>query len=55
MILNNTILFLVPKTCHEYQEQGAVASGNYEIDPDGDGGGPPFMVRCDFENGNSNL
>ena len=41
----------MPKTCHEYSQQGAVISGIYEIDPDGAGGGPPFSVQCDFENG----
>ena len=43
--------YLVPKTCNEYIQQGAVISGSYEIDPDGAGGGPPFLVQCDFENG----
>ena len=43
--------YSVPKTCNEYFQQGAVISGSYEIDPDGAGGGPPFLVQCDFENG----
>ena len=43
--------FSVPKTCNEYFQQGAVISGSYEIDPDGAGGGPPFSVQCDFQNG----
>ena len=47
----NNFAILVPRTCNEYQEQGAIVSGNYEIDPDGEGGGIPFTVRCDFENG----
>ena len=45
--------YSVPKTCNEYYQQGAVISGSYEIDPDGAGGGPPFLVQCDFENGKS--
>ena len=47
--------FSVPKTCNEYFQQGAVISGSYEIDPDGAGGGPPFSVQCDFENGKSKI
>ena len=41
--------------CHEYHEQGMVISGNYEIDPDGQGGDPPFMAYCDFDRGKKNL
>ena len=37
--------------CQEYYEQGMSISGNYEIDPDGQGGDPPFPVHCDFERG----
>ena len=40
--------------CHEYHEQGMVISGNYEIDPDGEGGDPPFMAHCDFDRGKNN-
>ena len=37
--------------CQEYYDQGMTISGNYEIDPDGQGGDPPFPVHCDFERG----
>ena len=47
--------YSVPKTCHEYFQQGAIISGSYEIDPDGAGGDPPFSVQCDFENGKSKI
>ena len=47
-VSNAFVSFSVPKTCYEYFQQGAIISGNYEIDPDGAGGGPPFTVQCDF-------
>ena len=40
--------------CHEYNEQGMAISGNYEIDPDGQEGDPPFMAYCDFDRGKKN-
>ena len=43
--------FVVPKTCNQYQEQGATSSGFYGIDPDGEGGDPSFEVYCDFTTG----
>ena len=49
------IPFTAPQTCYKYKTRGAVKSGSYDIDPDGQAGGEPFTVDCDFETGKSSF
>ena len=44
-------IFTAPKTCYKYKTAGAIKSGSYDIDPDGQAGGDPFTVDWDFETG----
>lgn len=44
-----------PRTCAEIYESGYTTSGDYTIDPDGDGDVSQFVVYCDMEGGRGKI
>jgi len=56
MLVASPVLADSPKSCKDIKKKNnSSLSGNYIIDPDGNGGNEPFEVYCDMASGNVGL